>query len=101
MHNILDPPSNDDGKDPTKSQVPLNPQAFANADDIKASEQIPEHKSYAARCESVKKIVATKKGDMEADFKKKVCSCLGCCDEDPQCYFSSTFNAVETLDDNK
>jgi len=97
---FVNPPSNDDGKDLTKSQVPLNPQAFADADE-KASEQIPAHKSYLARCEAVKKIFKAKKGKMEADFKKKTCSCLGCCDEDPSCYFSSTENAVETLDEYK
>jgi len=101
---FVNPPSNDDGKDPTKSQVPMNPQAFANADGIKASEQIPAHKSYAARCEAVKKIFKAKKGGMESAFKKKVCSCLGCCSDkesDPMCYFSSTMNAVEKLDKYK
>ena len=36
---------------------------------------------------------------MEAAFKKKVCGCLGCCDEDPQCYFGQTFNQKETEDE--
>jgi hypothetical protein len=98
---FVNPPSNDDAKDPKKSQIPLNPQAFANADGIKASEQIPAHKSYAVRCEAVKKVFLAKKGKMEADFKKKACSCLGCCDEDPSCYFSPTENSMETLDEYK
>ena len=98
---FTNPPSNDDAMDPKTSQMPMNPQAFANADDVIASEQVPAHKSYATRCEAVKKIVLAKKGAMEAAFKKKVCSCLGCCDEDPQCYFSSTFNAKELPDENK
>ena len=94
-------PGNDDAKDPTTSQRPMNPQAFANADDVQASEQVPSHKSYAARCEAVKKIFVAKKSEMEKDFTEKTCSCLGCCDTDPACYFSSTFNAVETADVNK
>jgi hypothetical protein len=98
---FTNPPSNDDAMDPITSQMPMNPQAFANADDVIASEQVPAHKSYATRCEAVKKIVLAKKGAMEAAFKTKVCSCLGCCDEDPQCYFSSTFNAKELPDENK
>ena len=92
---------NDDAKDPEKSQVPSTPQAFANADDVDPEKQIPAHKSYAVRCEAVKKKFLAKKSTMEAAFKKKVCGCLGCCDEDPQCYFGQTFSQKETEDENK
>ena len=98
---FVNPPANDDAKDPEKSQAPSTPQAFANADDVDPEKQIPAHKSYAVRCEAVKKKFLAKKGAMEAAFKKRVCSCLGCCDEDPQCYFGTTFNKKETEDENK
>lgn len=98
---FVNPPANDDAKDPEKSQVPSTPQAFANADDVDPEKQIPAHKSYAVRCEAVKKKFLAKKSTMEAAFKKKVCGCLGCCDEDPQCYFGQTFSQKETEDENK
>lgn len=85
------PPSNDE------DQSPMTPQAFINSD-VEPKEQIPKHKSYANRCEEVKKVFNSKKGSMQSEFKSKICSCLGCCDEDPACYFSSTFN-VESVDD--
>ena len=43
--------------------------------------------SHGTACTRTR-IFKAKKGKMEADFKKKTCSCLGCCDEDPSCYFS-------------
>ena len=74
--------------------VYLQTMGFANADDVDPEKQIPAHKSYAVRCEAVKKKFLAKKGAMEAAFKKKVCGCLGCCDEDPQCYFGQTYQIL-------
>jgi hypothetical protein len=79
----LCPPATNPDKE-KQDQYPFKDEckAFENAG-ADCADALPKHKSFTEKCWFVSE--KAKSGGLESSAKDWVCSCLGCCNEDPAC----------------
>lgn len=82
-------PPDEDKQEPCPGEAD---DAFKNANMV-PKDQVPAHKGYHIRCMQIQESAAkANKGKLEKYFGEKMCSCLGCCDEERTCFFPVTFS---------
>jgi hypothetical protein len=72
---------------------PVSSWAFDNSNVVMPI-QLPRHKPFQERCVKTRALVASKFGEMTAEFQSKICECLGCCAQQGQetCYYPVNFD---------
>jgi hypothetical protein len=68
-----------------------------------AGAQIPKHKSFNEKCVAMQGLLGGTIAGLASEWSEKACSCLGCCDDDPEdsCYYPTQYgNTDEALKSN-